>query len=372
MAGTDKLTAPLLGRPLLAWTVAALRAASAVRRLVVVAAADRLEELRAADWLREIDPDLTLVAGGEQRADSVSNGVHAIDADLVLVHDGARPLVTPQLVDAVVHAAAREGAAIPVMAVADSLRRLDGEWVVGLVDREGLAAAQTPQAARRDLLLDAFAAAPAGSGFTDEAALLAANGVPVVTVPGEPANLKVTRPADLELAAAILAARHLAPASERRTGFGQDSHPFGPQLGLWLGGVLLDAAPRLYGHSDGDVALHALATAILAGARLGDLGRHFPPTDGATAGAPSAELLAAVVAQAQAAGWRVESAQISLLGARPRLGAARLDAMRDRVAQLLALEPAAVAIVASGGNLAGPEGAGLVISASAIATLVAR
>jgi 2-C-methyl-D-erythritol 2,4-cyclodiphosphate synthase len=297
----------------------------------------------------------------------VANGVRAADSDVVLVHDGARPLVTPDLVDAVADAALHHGAAIPVVPVADSLRLLEGELVAGVVERDGLVAAQTPQAARRALLADAFAAAAPGATFTDESALLAAHGVTVATVPGTPDNLKVTRPADLELARAILAGRDAGRV--RRTGFGQDSHPFGPQMGLWLGGVLFEQAPRLFGHSDGDAALHALATALLAASGRGDLGRRFPPTDPATAGAASGGLLRSVVEDIAADGWRIESAQVSLLGARPRFGAQRLDAMRAAISRLLGADESAVAVVASSGNLGGAEGAGLAISATAVVSL---
>ena len=129
---------------------------------------------------------------------------------------------------------------------------------------------------------------------------------------------------------------------------------------------MIENAPRLYGHSDGDVVLHALATATLAAAGLGDLGRLFPPSDGATRGIASADLLRAATEQLAQAGWQVASAQVSLVGARPRLGAARIEDMRTRVAELLSLDRAEVAIVASSGNLTGPEGAGRVISATAL------
>jgi len=377
MGGTDKLDADLLGRPLLAWAVEAMARAGSVGRLVVVSAADRLDKLRAADWLAGAahGRPLEIVAGGAQRSDSVRAGVARCSAEVVLVHDGARPLASPRLVDAVAMAAARHGAAIPVVAVADSLRRIDDAgWVSGTVEREGVAAAQTPQGARRELLEAAFAAA-GGASFTDEAALLASAGTPVSVVEGEPSNLKVTRSSDLELAGALLAGRAGGGdhgSGQAVTGFGQDSHPFGPGDGLWLGGVLIDEAPRLYGHSDGDVALHALASALLAGIRGGDLGRRFPPTDPATAGAPSASLLSAVLNDVRAAGLRPRSAQVSLLGARPRLGAARLDAMRARIAELLEVDESDVAVIASSGNLGGPEGAGLVVSATAFVTLATR
>jgi 2-C-methyl-D-erythritol 4-phosphate cytidylyltransferase / 2-C-methyl-D-erythritol 2,4-cyclodiphosphate synthase len=370
--GTDKLEASLRGRPLLAWTIEALASAESVARVILVTAAERVDRLAASDWLRQAAGSLPVrvVVGGAERTDSVRAGVDAAEADVVLVHDGARPLVTPGLVDAVARAAARDGAAIPVVPVTDSLHRVDREAIAGVVERAGVAIAQTPQGARRELLRAAFAAAPTGATFTDEAALLAAAGTPVSTVPGEALNLKVTGPSDLELARALVAFR--AGGVEASTGFGQDSHPFGPADGLWLGGVLIAAAPRLHGHSDGDVALHALATALLSAARLGDLGRRFPPTDPATAGAASAGLLSAVLDDVHRAGWRVSAAQVSLLGARPRLGAQRLEEMRRRIAELLAVDQDGLSVIASSGNLAGPEGAGLVISASAYVTLVRR
>ncbi|CAN5551713.1 bifunctional 2-C-methyl-D-erythritol 4-phosphate cytidylyltransferase/2-C-methyl-D-erythritol 2,4-cyclodiphosphate synthase [soil metagenome] len=371
MGGSDKLEAPLLGRPLLAWTVEAMARAESVGRVIVVTAADRLERLAKADWLRQAAAPLPLevVAGGLQRSDSVRAGLGRTDSAVVLVHDGARPLASSALADAVARMAARDGAAIPIIPVADSLRRIDDGRVSGSVEREGVAAAQTPQAARRELFEAAFSAT-AGESYTDEAALLAAAGTPVSVVEGEPSNLKVTRPADLEMAAALLAGRFAA--SETASGYGQDSHPFGPEDGLWLGGLLIEEAPRLYGHSDGDVALHALASALLAAARHGDLGRRFPPTDPQTASAASAGLLKVVLDDVRSSGWEPRSAQVSLLGARPRLGAARLDAMREHIAGHLGLPMDAVAVTASSGNLAGPEGAGLAISASAFVTLARR
>jgi 2-C-methyl-D-erythritol 4-phosphate cytidylyltransferase / 2-C-methyl-D-erythritol 2,4-cyclodiphosphate synthase len=366
MGGADKLEAEILGRPLLAWTVDRMSLARSVRRLVVVVAAEQLERFRSAPWLAR--RGATVVAGGDERSESVFAGLKAADAPIVLVHDGARPLATPRLADAVARAAVRHGAAVPVLPVVDSLKRVARGRVAESVPRSGLARAQTPQGARRELLLRAFEAAD-GETFSDEAGLLESQGIEVAAVAGEALNLKVTQPDDLELVRAVAAAR--LAGGEPRAGTAFDSHPFGPGDGLRLGGILIEQAPQLYGHSDGDVALHALASAMLSACGLGDLGRHYPASDPATGGAASTDLLAGVLTTIEQAGWRPRSAQLSLLGARPRLGAGRLEQMRLRIAELLGLVPEAVSLSASSGNLSGAEGAGLAISASASVSLVA-
>lgn len=368
MAGGDKLAAPLLGRPLLAWTLDALASASTVRRLVVVTAPSRVDDLAAQPWLRS--HDARVVAGGARRQESVAAGVAATETAVVLVHDGARPLVTPTLVDAVALAAEIDGAAIPTVPVAETLKRVSGRRVGETVDRSGLAAAQTPQGARRVLLEEAWSRFPASGPreFTDEAALLEAAGIPVTAIPGEAANLKITVPEDLERAEAMLASRAGAP----RVGHGADEHPFGEGTGLALGGIVIEGAPRLHGHSDGDAVLQAVADALLGAAGLGDLGRRFPAGDTATRGIASGELLRAVVAQVAAAGWRTAAVDVTIRGARPRFGPVRLGAMRDAIAALVDLGPEAVEVKASTGNLIGYEGAGRGIAATALVTVRRR
>lgn len=362
MGGADKMNELLLGRSLLQWSVEHMAAAQSIARVIVVARPDRVAELAAQKWLS----DTTVVAGGARRSDSVRAGVAAATADVVLVHDGARPLASPALADAVAAAAAEHGAAVPVVPVVDSLKRDGGMTLGESVGRDGLVRAQTPQGARRQLLLDAMAAA-GDEAFSDEAALLESRGIAIATVPGEATNVKVTLREDLELVRALARG-----SSESRVGLGQDSHGFGPDLGLWLGGIQIDAAPRLFGHSDGDVVLHAIATAILSATGNGDLGRLFPSNDKQTTGIASSDLLREAIQKADESGWTVESAQVSLVGARPRLGGQRLDAMATRVAELLAVSRDSVAINASTGNLSGDEGAGRAITATALIGLRRR
>ena len=374
MGGTDKLAVEIGGRPLLAWTLDALAASPVVDRIVVVTSEERRAEVAAATWLPPVVIDV--VAGGARRQESVRAGFLAFDRHgvgddqgVVLVHDAARPLVEPGLVGAVAEAVARYGAAIPVVPVAETLKRIDGDSVGGTVERNGLAAAQTPQGARRDIFRDAWRRFPADGPdtFTDEAALLEACSIAVHVVPGDPGNIKVTLPSDLRQAALALGTSAFTPT---RTGFGHDSHPFGPGEPLRLGGVAIEGAPRLVGHSDGDAALHAVCDALLGATGLGDLGRLFPSDGRTPSGIDSARLVEEVRRRVEVAGWRPATVDITIVAARPRL-AVYLDPMRDAIAGLLGLDASAVNVKASTGNLDGADGAGRSVSAMAVATVEA-
>ena len=379
MGGGDKLDHVVAGRPILAHSIAALTAVSAVQRVVIVTSPGRIDDLRSAAWLPA--QVVAIVAGGARRHESVAAGLavltsidesSAADERIVLVHDGARPLATGALVEAAIRAAAEHGAAIPVVPVVETVKRIVDGRVAATVDRSELAVAQTPQAVRRGLLAEAFRRFPPDGPetWTDEGALLEACRIAVHAIPGEPGNLKVTVPADLTRVEAALgggrgAARLGAPI---RAGLGSDSHPFGPGGPLALGGIEIAGAPRLSGHSDGDVALHAVADALLGAAGLGDLGGLFPAGPATPRGIASGELIAEVIARVATAGFRPAAIDLTIIAARPRLSGS-LAAMGDRIAGLVGLPPDDVNVKASTGNLAGMEGAGRGISAQAIATL---
>lgn len=364
MGGGDKLEMTIGGRPILRRTVEALAAAPEVGRLIVVTAAERVAELRTSFWLAE--HGATVIAGGRRRQESVAAGVREASAEIVLVHDGARPFVSPALVSRVVDGVLRHGAAIPALPVVDALKRAEGELIVASADRTGLYRAQTPQGARRELLLVAAEAHAHGEeDIPDEADLLAREGVPVAIVAGDADNIKVTLPEDL------LLARRLAGAdASARVTLGTDSHPFGPGDGLRLGGLLIEGAPQLHGHSDGDVALHALCDALLAACGGGDLGRLFPSGEGRTRGVDSRKLVTEVCRRFTDSGALLTGVDLTILGARPRLGGDRLDAMAATIAELVGLDPARVSVKAATANLSGDEGAGRVISASCLVSVV--
>jgi 2-C-methyl-D-erythritol 4-phosphate cytidylyltransferase/2-C-methyl-D-erythritol 2,4-cyclodiphosphate synthase len=373
MRGRDKLEAPIGGRPVLAWAIRAFAMARVVGRIVVVTAPDRVEAVADAGWLP--DRITSVVTGGRRRQETVAAGFAELerlgipDDRVVLVHDGARPAVGAHLVHRVALAAAEHGAAVPVRAIADTVKRVRGGVVVETVDRTDLATAETPQGVRAGLLRQAYDRFPPDGErtFTDEAALLEACSIRVHVVPGQvaPDNLKITTPTDLQRAAMLMAVPLV------RVGFGHDSHPFGPGGPLVLGGVALTSAPRLHGHSDGDVVLHAVADALLGAAGQGDLGRLFPPDDRTPRGIDSAELLGEAVSRVRALSREPASVDVTVIAARPRLGP-HLDAMRARIADVLAIDELLVNVKASTGNLHGMEGAGRGISAEAVVEVVER
>lgn len=266
--------------------------------------------------------------GGATRSASVRAGLAAVPAaaEVVVVHDAARPLASPALfrrvVSAVVDGAA---AAVPGVPVADTLKRVDEAGAVAAtVDRTALVGVQTPQAFRADALR---AAHDSGDEATDDAALVEAAGGRVVVVDGEVANRKITEPDDLVLARRLV-------GGGLRTGHGFDSHGRGDAGELVLGGLRWPGEPALVGHSDGDAVCHAIIDALLGAAGMGDIGSWFPDTDSAHAGADSARLLAEVVGSVSEAGWVVGHVDCTVVAASPKI-APRRDEMCDRLAAIV-------------------------------------
>ncbi len=298
-----------------------------------------------------------VVTGGDTRAASVRAGLAQCgDADIVVVHDAARPLATAQLFLAVVQAVLDGAdAAVPGLAITDTVKGVKGDGdtriILATVPRDGLVTVQTPQAFKHELLTRAHAGSP---DATDDAALVEALGARVVVVPGEEANIKITRPDDLDKAG----------RSERRpslrVGHGIDVHRISddPSRVLMLGLVPIANAPGLVGHSDADVATHALCDALLGAANLGDLGRHFPDGDPNFAGVASRQLLEATLALLDEAGFRVASADVTIIAERPKL-APHMAAMSTALSALVGVPVSVKATTAEGlGALGRFEGIG--------------
>ncbi len=370
--GTDKLWTDFWGRPSWRWALDVLLSHPALVHLAVVVPADAEERFR--DGLPPRDGRCLVVAGGGTRADSVIKGLWALtgaghgDETLVLVHDAARPGVSLELVDRVVAAAAAEGgdrAIVPVVPVVDSLKRVRGGRVVAPVEREEVAAAQTPQAATLGALRAAIEEAHAwGRPITDDAGALAAAGVPVLTVDGDPLNRKLTEPSDITPMRAVLADRVAAlgtadVANGGRFGVGFDAHRLVDGRPMHLGGLTWDDEPRgPLGHSDGDAVLHAIIDALLGASGLGDVGALFPDSSDAWAGADSGELTRNAVARLEEAGWRPVGVDVTVAVAHPAI-APRRDELTERIAGLLRVDHGAVSIkgtTSDGLGFAGDEG----------------
>ena len=306
-----------------------------------------------------------VVTGGATRQDSVRNGLAAISDtggfDKVLVHDAARPLLPRAVLDDLIAALATYDGAVPVLPVADSLA--SGDAVMGeTVDRSGLLRIQTPQAFRIDALMTSLSRWT-GEAATDEAQVVRAAGFTVATVPGDTMLDKITHPADFARAEAMLASRMVS-----RSASGFDVHRLEHGEELWLGGVKIDHTHGLSGHSDADVALHAITDAVLGTIGAGDIGSHFPPSDAQWRGASSDRFLAHAASLVAARGGIIDFIDLTLICEAPKIGPHR-EAMRARIAEILQLPASRISVKATTTERLGFTGRGEGIAAQAIATV---
>ncbi|HEY5047612.1 MAG TPA: bifunctional 2-C-methyl-D-erythritol 4-phosphate cytidylyltransferase/2-C-methyl-D-erythritol 2,4-cyclodiphosphate synthase [Rhizomicrobium sp.] len=363
-AGSDtpKQFRSLCGTPVMRRSADAFLCRPDIARVLVVAPASHLDV--ASRMLR--GTPAAIVPGADSRQQSVRLGLEALAShrpEFVLIHDAARPLVSQPVIDRVIAAlSAGSDAAIPLLKVADSLKReTDNGWTT--VPRDGLFRAQTPQGFRFDAILQAHRA-HAGVSATDDMALAEAAGLKIAGVPGEESNMKITAPEDFELAETLLAGGR----SEFRTGMGFDAHRFVPGDHIWLCGVKITHDHALEGHSDADAGLHALTDAILGAIGEGDIGLHFPPTEEKWRGATSSVFLAHTLALVRAHRAAIVHCDITLICERPKIAPHR-DAMRARVAEILELEISRVSIKATTSEGMGFTGRREGLAAQAIATL---
>src|SRR6185437_11262638 len=320
----------------------------------------------AVSGLRHAPP----ASGGATRQASVLAGLEALAAekpDIVLIHDAARPFVTAAVISRAIEAAGRSGAAVPAIAVTDTIKMVG---VAGNVEatpeRARLRIAQTPQAFRYDVILEAHrrAARDGRSDFTDDAAIAEWAGLTVATFEGDPANMKLTTPEDFAREEARLAAQ----LGDVRTGIGYDVHAFGPGDHVMICGVRVPHSKGFLAHSDGDVGLHALVDAILGALADGDIGSHFPPSDMKWKGASSDQFLKYAVERVTLRGGRIANLEVTLICERPKIGPLR-DTMRARIAEIAGVDISRVAVKATTSEKLGFTGREEGIAATASATI---
>lgn len=353
------------GRPVLRHTLAAFATnpgVSAVR--AVIHPDDRPLYDAAAAGLSVLAP----VSGGASRQESVRLGLESLaglDPDLVLIHDGARPFVDADIIGRAVAALDDHPGALVAVPLADTLKRGADGMVTATIDRTALWRAQTPQAFRFRDILDAHRTAAGGPELTDDAAVAERASLPVALVMGAEDNFKITTAADLDRARRLVQARS---QGETRTGSGFDVHRFAPGTGVWLCGVLVPHGETLAGHSDADVALHALTDAVLGAIAAGDIGHHFPPSDDRWKGAPSHLFLSHAAGLVTALGGRIVAVDVTIVCERPKVGPHRA-AMQARTAEILGLARNRVSIKATTTEGLGFAGRREGIAAQATATV---
>ncbi len=372
-AGSPKQYRQLGGVPVLCRTLAPFLAESRIGTVLVVTGAgdgerydDAIGQLPESVRTRLAAP----VEGGETRQDSVRAGLEALAAagftGSVLVHDAARPFVSPTLIERALAASAEHVAAIPALAVTDTVKRIDTTGQIEeTLPREQLVSVQTPQAFAFQPLLAAHRAAyaAAADGFTDDSAIMEWAGHRVATFAGDPMNLKLTYAEDFELTE-----RRFARPLVTRIGTGYDVHAFAEGDHVWLGGIRIPHSRGVTAHSDGDVALHALTDAVLGALADGDIGSHFPPSDPQWRGASSDRFLAFAAERVHQRGGRIDHLDLTIVCEGPKVGPHRV-AIRARIAAIAGLRLDQVGTKATTSERLGFTGRGEGLAALATATI---
>ena len=354
----------LAGEPLLRRTLRTFAAHPLITDIVPVIHAD--DTLLYTDAIAGISGGQKItspVIGGTTRQDSVRNGLESLASDppdIVLIHDGARPMNSERIIGDVIAALTHADGALPTLPVVDTLKRIsDGDRVGATVPRDDIAQAQTPQGFRYASILDAHRQM-AKHTFTDDAAVMEKHGGKVISVPGDAANIKVTTMEDLS--------RLNEQLAEIRVGQGFDVHKFGAGDSVWLCGVKVPHSHGLEGHSDADVALHAATDAILGSIGAGDIGQHFPSSDPTYRNASSDRFIAHAYHLLGRRGGILVHLDITIICERPKVGPHR-EAFVARIAEILNVPPSRISIKATTTEGLGFTGRREGIAAQATATV---
>ena len=345
---TPKQFLLLRGAPILVRTIEAFRQAACFQSIILTVPASHLETATALLNAHGLASTCRIVTGGETRQESVQAGLNALseEIELVVIHDGVRPLVDKGIILNCLQAAHLHGAAIVAIPIKDTLKEEAKGVVLRTVDRRNLWRAQTPQAARVKLLRQAYEKANRDKfSGTDEASLLERIDCPITIVLGSETNLKITTPEDIVMAEALSAIQEKTSPS-LKIGHGYDAHRLVANRVLILGGVKIPHHLGLLGHSDADVLTHALCDALLGAIAAGDLGRHFPDSDPQYKGIDSLKLLATVVALAAGHGYALSNADITVVAQRPKL-ATFIPQMQKNLAEVCQVSLSSINIKAT-------------------------
>jgi 2-C-methyl-D-erythritol 4-phosphate cytidylyltransferase/2-C-methyl-D-erythritol 2,4-cyclodiphosphate synthase len=356
---------PLGGRPLLDRTLSAFTASPRVDGVVLSLPPSLSNEVKES--YRSVAKIIAVVDGGAERQDSVRNALAAVpeETEIILVHDAVRPFVSERLLGRCVDLAQEHGAVVPVVPVRDTVKQWDrAEKTLCTRDRSEMMLAQTPQGFRAGILRDAYRKAQEeGRQGTDDASLVEGTRVPVIPIPGEEGNIKITIPEDIRMAEGLLREQ-----PDLRIGIGGDAHSLVEGRPLWLGGVRIEHERGLLGHSDGDVLLHAVADAIYGALGDPDIGRHFPPGAAETEGISSRTILAHARGRMVEKGFGLVGLDAVIVCEEPKI-APVVPALRASIAGMLSLPENRVNLKGKTTEGMGFEGRKEGISAWAVALL---
>lgn len=369
------------GVPILVHTLGVFEKVDAVGQVIVVVPVEQCDRVETLVQQYRLAKVSKVVAGGEKRQDSVLAGLRILPAEveLVLVHDGVRPFVPVSVIDNCLREAEKNGAAMAAVPVKDTLKSVSGQRMIQkTIGRDKVWQAQTPQAAAKSLLLQAYRLAGEMENFsaTDEAGLLELLGQPVKVVEGSEKNIKITRTEDLVLARAILreeaeGGENLAEKLQYCSGYGYDAHRLVTGRPLILGGERISNDKGLEGHSDADVIIHALCDAILGAAGAGDIGQHFPDTDPKFKNISSLTILKEVTAIATGKGFNLVNADITVVAQKPKL-APYFEAMKNNLAAACGASPESINLKATTTEKMGFAGRGEGMCAHAVVMMARR
>lgn len=366
--GRPKQFLPLGSSTVVESALAAFLEVADVERVILVTTPENISE----HGERLKSGRVRLVDSGATRMASVRNGFAEVpeDAEIVAVHDGARPLVTPAIIRAALEEAFESGAAVPAVPVKDTLKKVTNKqlWVSATPLRSSFWAAQTPQCYRREVLEEALSRFPEAQDATDESQLVEKAGHRVKIVPSSYENFKITTPEDLVMAQALMEERR---GGRRRAavGFGFDIHRLVEGRELWLAGVKIAHDKGLLGHSDGDAVLHAAGDAVLGALGAGEIGLMFPPENPKIKGIPSKDIIAAVMAKVITAGATLSNLDVTLIAEEPKMKP-HYEAFKGSLAHIFGVPVERLNLKAKSHEGLGEIGRGEAIACHAVATLL--
>ncbi len=373
MDGVDKQLLKLRGMPVFMHSLRILEHSAHIDSICVVFSQSNFDEGKQALTNASISKVTATVVGGARRQDSVKFGVEALlasgpEPQWLVIHDAARPFVDEPMIERGLIAARETGASVTAMPLKDTVKQIAGQTVVATPDRDHLRVIQTPQVFRASTLIGAYSTVI--SDVTDDASMVEQNGGTVTVFDGGYDNIKITTPDDLAIAETIFDRRNGQPTGQSalRWGIGFDGHSLVDGGPLRLGGVDIEFDRRLEGHSDGDVLLHAINSALLGAAGLGDMGSNFPSSDASLTGIDSADLLTRSLKKMHENGWEPEHLDATIIAQQPRLSG-HVESITHRIAEVVGLDETSVNIKVTSTDHVGAIGEGRGIAAQAVATI---